>query len=454
MQDDACRHGQEQGHRRAKAQVKLQLCTQDLSGGDRRGTQDPEILALQRDGRCGDDVHGGQERQHDGGGKGQLRRRQERKCLQKITDRIGVEEQRDGGNDAEDQPQAAVHHVDGRGGETLEFLLQQGGGKGRASKLRLFGAAFFLPFCRACGGDFQEAPAQKVDRQGKDRQTDGCKPQQQKRVRRGDPRAVPVEEEAPAHHAAGKGLVVLQELLQIGVGIEVEHEVDCQEQQGKHHGHQGLVPCAGGQPRQQPADEAGQTCAANRQQETGKTVENQGQGMKTGGGKPRDTGRNHDDQRDQVFRAHEDGHAAEKDQARPDGHGQEQLVVLCLKQLTFGGEGREEKGQGKGHEAHQGKVEPAELLHRPENLGQGGEHHVEHEAERTQTVEHQQAKEDGRACFALAAAVDAAAEHTLQADLNEFPQHGRPPIPGTRPPGTRRLGPPPWCRHEPVCRSG
>ena len=249
-----------------------------------------------------------------------------------------------------------------------------------------------FPASAPCGADLEKTPSKQQRGNGKCRQRKQNDEQEKEQIGRGNALAVPIEQEAPSHHAVSDSLIVLHQLYYVLLCIEIDDEINCQKGKRENHRNKGLIFCAGSQQRQQPADQAGNRCAEQRQEDTADAVKHKLLHIHADNCKPRDARRYHNKQGHQILRAEQNRHAAEQDRPRTDRHGEQQLVVLCLKELTLRGKRREEKRQSERQQSDHGKIEPLILRNGGKRVCHHAEKAVEQKPEHADAVNHQRGK--------------------------------------------------------------
>ena len=131
--------------------------------------------------------------------------------------------------------------------------------------------------------------------------------------------------------------------------------------------------------------------------------------------------------------------AAEQDVDGLDGHAQQQVVVPGLEELVLGQDHVSDDHDAEAHHRSQAEIQPTQLQHL-EGLGDRLEDPGEEGAQGADGQEHQRGKADE---FALALGLFGTARPGEDAEQGLHPgakqnlKHGLPPVPGTRPPGTR-----------------
>ena len=146
----------EERERRREHKLQIELCTQRLPCGHGQRLQQPQALALERDGGGRHVVHRG----HQADGRAEQRREDAGLAGDHVAKQIdelpSLPEQGDGGDGHEEDAQAAVEHIVCIRDKAAQLLLQQGAGHA----LRADGALFVDPFRpggAGAGGDSEEA---------------------------------------------------------------------------------------------------------------------------------------------------------------------------------------------------------------------------------------------------------------------------------------------------------
>ncbi len=163
---------------------------------------------------------------------------------------------------------------------------------------------------------------------------------------------------------------------------------------------------------------------------------------------PEEQGRNGHRQGDDHGHYIEEEQPAQQNVDGSDGHAQQQVVVPGLEELVLCQNGVAHDHEAKAHHCRHAEVQPAQAQH-----GQGRSQHLKDPGEESAQGEEGQKHQRGKADeLALALGLFGSAgagedvEQSLHPGTQQNLKHRDPPVPGTRPPGTRCPSRPAWSR--------
>ena len=392
----------------------------------------PECLTLQGYRRGGEKRHRGQEShgQRGGGSRGDWQGGEE------DAEAVPLEPGRAGEQGHHQNTGAGIHHVRGAGAQPPQLPEEESPGK-RADLGRSHLAP---PPSAGLGGqsEGEEGPGEQPVDQRHRNQAKGRRQQQARQIAQG--RQTQVIEQHGPHGCLGQRLGIgdqqHQQRLHLAVAVEVEGE----EAQGEHHGHQGFEPA---QPARQSRD-APRRQRTQRQTQAGEQQRQQDLGRISGGSEADlpGIGQRRGQQDQQVHgEVHEPQkhHPAQQNRTRRDGQGKQQFVVLGVVELGLGKKHRAHQGEDQTEERGQGEVEPGQPQRR-KRLADGGEEQIEQHADAEEEIEVDDAHkgDEARGTFFPAGSAQEAPKSQAQQRCQHITHLPFLPAPGTHPPGWRR----------------
>ena len=441
--------GRADHHRRQREdEMEPHLGREHRLGRHRQGLNDPEIFSLQGHRRGGEEGHGHEEAHCQGcGSSGRDGQRGE-----DGNQVAALEEGEDGEDHQHQNAGAGIHHIRGAGGEPLELSPQQR----PACALDADGAQLSLAAGVALGGERQgnKGLGEEQQHQHKGYQAQKGGERQTREIAHGSQTQMVKRQGGVGFSGQRRG--VLHQERQKRLHLTVAIEIDAQEGDGEHHGHQRLEPSQPpGEGGDAPGSQRGERQAQAGQQQRQKHLGEIACGGKADlGAVDYGGGQEHGQVHAEVHEPQKD-HAASKDGAGRDGHGEKQFIVLGVIELRLGKKYRAYQGENEAEEPGQAEVEPGEPQH-GEGLADSREHHIKERADAENQIEIHYGHEDHKARGALLSA--GGAEEAQKPQAKEGQEHLKHlpflPVPGRPPPGWRRPSRPPWSPRPPVCRRG